>query len=1017
MTFRQQISTSFFLCEQPFVQEFAKKVVLATHEDGFASNKTFASNTTFSVVCERKEDLVALRSQLFYALNAERALAGLPATDVVAGVSMYTLDSLGEYFSATFANSSAAILGEDRVHAFRQPYLDVPTQEKLMKMLLMHFGYRGADAQPLAKQLLSLLDVAWPPDYSFFHLLQETQSLELDRTIKEITEKSLREMLAVYQAGQHVLGSFSRFQSIVAHFLEQDFLDLLRKKIDNAPGFENFVLPQRFLRSNILWMAAPEYATYSSLSQSEAEMLTSQAHSLAFYRPGDLQAHMVDTFRNTVVEAQRLLTKDESIFWHARTCVVTNMHPQIKLPTAHVSYLFANNKHQVAHDLKNLLSASPDLSLEFGSETSALDGTFVMLADFDPGHFREIYSDASGKYAVSDQNLNHFFKNRQRPSPEEIPAAPSPQDVVHAHLNDAFELFLELNEVLQDEKEFLQNLSKQYQLGQESTIEFQHFAQQSPQIQLESFFMRWCADETVSIGETHPLARVDKALSFVAVQTIPRQIVAVGPAHAPTLPSFNVKILNDAFYLLRKKGVPLGLPASDTTYRGFWSWLAQKEIPLSFWLLESTDLDTFPAYLAPQNESRVASLHPPLPSVFKTSLDQLLSPDRQYLLPNWIQRFQWKTSSRGLPKVSVTGFENYIDCPLRFLLGDILAIEDYSSDFSRGNALDAGNRTHRVAELFLQGLRQVFANAQLHEAEPLLARLVAKLQNESFFLSASSEDWFCAFRQAAQDALPLHSATAQLLLANTFQEICTHIFSSAEQALDPSPPSEPSPTSPPSDLLKDGITREIVKRTFRRLVEVEHERLTNPNSKAALRLAFVEHPVEFVLGGISFSGRIDRIDTSPQGFQILDYKTSKIPKTERQLVLCPSEKKPQNQLSVQAALYSYAWALHNTLSAENDTPVQSFSLYRLKNLDPQANSFLTYEFQPPLQSTTELFKSIADEYTLHATRLAAGDFSPRPVHQDSCKTCSFVALCPVGRKNTGIGTGEDSDSSSEGDTP
>lgn len=939
MTLKNSISKSFFLAEHESLADFAR-LILST---------SATRNSRFTVVCERKEDLKAVRAQLFHLLQQ-----GSPQTyaNVVGGISMFTLDNLAQNFVASLANSSKGYVGEALHALFQRPYLDVVTQEQLTRYILLQIGYAGQDALPIAKQVLTFVDVQWPSDSNFLQLLFETQSLENARTVNEITEAALKQIVATYQVSQEVLSKFSRLQDFVLNYLDAEFLVQLRSAISENKLHRDFVVARRILESNVLWVAAPEY---HARTKSGFE---------SFYRPGNFQSYIVDILRDRIAEAQSL-TAPDALFMNSRTIIPTEAPPE----TEHVCYEIHNDKHAFFEQMKDALQ---------GSAPTNDETDFYLLADFDLRQLREITSDGSGSYSVADTYIDHYFNvldGIEAPPPEE-----GNNDAVRAivsQLHSHYETFQLCRKIFQREQSFVSELCRSYGLS-------------LPQLSSRFLFQKVTESENIQVGDPHPLSSLDRALSFIATSQIPENIVAIGRPHSNTSPSFHVKILNDAIYVLKKNQVQVEVLASDLMYRGFWSWMSSRGGALKFVLLQRDELEEFPDYLYPEGNARIQvkspiALHPEC-----TTLEAFVESLSPKPMRDWASRFGWKKAVSNEVGLSVTQFEDFVDCPLSFFLKHVACVNKNETDFTKGRPLEIGIRAHRICEMTLSRFANSFCDAStpLNSALPFLESLVAALKDEAFFISTSHEKWLSGLRNVIENESTLTSSQITNLKM-AMEEICEQIFSS-NISTDVTP-------------IIMAVETEILKRVFLRLLQCEVKTLRECGSQRFL--AFLEHPFEISIGPLRLSGRIDRIDHDTKGFHIFDYKTSKIPKTEKEFVLSPTELTATSKtLSVQAAMYCVAMAQGASVVSDESPrlPVTSFSFYRLKSLDEALSSYVTLGFESPLQSRSELVEKIVEDYHGYAMDIFEGRFSPRPLTPSSCTFCLYKAYCPLQKRNAEV---------------
>lgn len=127
-----------------------------------------------------------------------------------------------------------------------------------------------------------------------------------------------------------------------------------------------------------------------------------------------------------------------------------------------------------------------------------------------------------------------------------------------------------------------------------------------------------------------------------------------------------------------------------------------------------------------------------------------------------------------------------------------------------------------------------------------------------------------------------------------------------------------------------------------------------------------------ILEGIQINGKIDRIDTLPDGSQrVVDYKTGHDKKGATAL---------RNQVAseVQLAIYKYAGAKALGIDAEG------LAYYFLEAKDPVIEAEATEEHVAEVVATID---EVAD-------KIISLDFTPLPDHQ-KCKSCSFRHVCPA----------------------
>ncbi len=138
---------------------------------------------------------------------------------------------------------------------------------------------------------------------------------------------------------------------------------------------------------------------------------------------------------------------------------------------------------------------------------------------------------------------------------------------------------------------------------------------------------------------------------------------------------------------------------------------------------------------------------------------------------------------------------------------------------------------------------------------------------------------------------------------------------------------------------------------------------------------FVEYKFDFKVDGVPITGRIDRIDKTPDGkLSVTDYKTGKALEKERVLT--------DGQLTL------YQIACEELLGA----PVSRLSFYHLPTLKEQVIE----------RHTEEIVSDLRKKITRVASSISKELFEPSPSEQ-RCRWCDYKPLCPVyqntGRKN------------------
>lgn len=975
------MAASLFLKDHAALKSFAGEVARHPLSEGDASR--------FVVVCERKEDMLAVRAMLAHHV----ARARQSDSKILAGVTMYTLDSLAEMLMKALSLGQKS-LSSEHVEAFRRPFLDVVTQEKLLRVLLLRLRFPASDALSTAKQILTLVDVAFPEGENLFGLLLETQRLEKGPQGKQrqLTEAAFKQILCAYQGARALLPQFSRLQTFVLDYLESDFRDHVlaaaRGQQDSMPtpsgvGFgpsvnsslspnaapSSVALPPKILRSHLLWFAAPEYGN--------------PAISPLGYRPGNFQSALVDSFRDAIFFARKHLSNSSWTTWHAR-CFLSTAEKSETAALSHVEARILTPRRHLWKQAQLRLEQAPAA------------GELLLLADFPLDEQRAFDSLASGPQPLHEEVLEHFAKSVSAP-PEQGPQSSRvhqhSQDEKHTEVNsgEAGLAWQAINRTLQEHWDDLaEGVSLLDLFASELPATARAYGLSYVGANDAEFLETWksyCLGETVRVGEPHPLSALPRALSFFPNEQQPKRIVALGRPHAPRSPSFIVKILNDAMAALRAKGVVIELPATDESYRGFYLWLAQLGIPLEFWIAGLDEFEAFPEFLSHKKGVRVTTDTRAPEWVGKETLASLPS----LVDENWPKRLTKANapkdkhhnaaalaSSTGL---SITQFERYVDCPQKFYLVDILNLNETEEPFASPPPKETGIAVHRVAEQFVSLYKLVGSEAEVIAEKnalriPYLQAVKSLLANPHFLVNAPAEEWLETLGTLSNK----HIAAGERAVAQVFvADIVSTLFS----------PSYEGPSR-----LRRLLIEETTKRAFLRLVLTDLTRLiATPDLQPG---GFPEVRVDLSLGGLTLRGRVDRVDFSPRGYHIIDYKTSKVRRTEGKLVLFPEDAKSDKvRLSVQGALYTLAWCRTHT-----EHPVADFTLYRLKNLDEDVDVFMSADFgkeTATLQSA--LYARLEETYGAIAESLAAGRFPATPRAPSVCAHCPALHTCPTPRAN------------------
>lgn len=965
---QQFLAHSFLLAEHPVYEYLAQELL-----NGFENN----SPQRWNVICERKEDLLSIRTQLFSLLKKKYSEAH-PGEELKAwaGVSLYTPDTLVRNFALTLSHNSSDTLGSDVFKLLRNPFLDVVEQERLTRLLLLKLGYTGSDLAPLAKQILTLSDIELPRDESFFSVLMDVQKLSGSlKSISDVPDISLRTICVAYQILQRINSSFCRLQSFVRQYWTPTFLTHLEAKLENEGHFKTFLLPQRFLSEPILWVAAPEY------TRDERELKNTDT-----YRPGNFQAQWIDALRSVLFDARKLFAeknsreKNKSFNWWARTIIPTT--PLVpEAPRAEVQVLGTQS------------------ALEFHLQTQQrlrCGRAQFLLGDINSSAWNIGRSDGSGVHALTPADFARFLEENQLE--ENNTAEPAAQADSTRWQNPAITRIANLHEEFKKDWRRLESFTglisealNQYDLSP---------SLRKYGITFDLVLHRFFDSETFSLGDLGLSSTLPPALSFLPGIKKAEEFCVVGIPHSPTTPSFHLRILNAVFHHLRSKQIALDPIASEQAYRGYWQSFLSRSEKTEFIIQNISQLKDFPEY---------AQLWCSAPIVWNTRSTEKTSESifRRFLnKENTIEDTSW---TRLLPDhrphtvitLAVTAFEDYVECPLQFYWLNLHGVDHDHHSHLQPNRLILGKRAHAAAETFLRTLRHLLLIDESAQNKGQRWREMIATVDEQFicsqeFVSTSKELWSNALMSSLAS---LKLTQAQMNHAQALASELKEMLFSEELG-----PEKRILEAGDFSLLQQKLTREGVRRAFRKLIQSELQHIgTEPNqsfvpSVGPVFAAFLEQPIKFAItDNLHLAGRIDRVDTHPQGDTIIDYKTSKVPKTERDLVLLPSQLNTTNKLSVQGAIYSMAWSEKQAKDdPEAARGVRAFSLLRLKTLDLERNPQLRFEFEAPLKINSGIYNELHNEYAPYARELTAGRFPARPLLKTTCSTCPLNTYCPTG---------------------
>lgn len=913
------VSDSLFLAAHPVFESIASL---------YENLLCHRSNQSIYIVCERKEDLIAVRAQIHQTLLKKELVE---SDQVIDGMTMLTLDNLTAKIIAALSNSEVGILSQAQIDMLRNPFLTVVDQEQIVKLILIQFGYFDADALPIAKQILALIDVAWPHDESFFQLLCDTQNKSFVKTVFDITEHSLKKILATYQAAQQVLANYNRLQPFVANYLEPDFLNHLQQAA-HAPS-KQFVFPQHLIESPLVWFSAPEYQTETTL-----------------YKPGNYQATLVDAFAETIKKAKQ----GNSEFIHARAVLNTVSHDDPR----HVECVISHNTHQYFQK-----------TIETFERYKNDESLFFLLGDFNPGDFRTVRSDAAGAYQIQKKWLDVFFATRQNSCLKLEIQIDSNVDSVLQSLNSLYDDYSKNKAILTPFQAMLKKIGLDYHLPQ---IEFNEFD--------ADIFYQSIQSESVLLGESSILTKTDRALSYFAHTSLPTDVVVFGRVHGQTSPSFNVKILNDAIFLLKRRGVVIEHIASDIMYRGFWSWLlSQPQLSIQFLLPNQKSYDDMPETIRNNKLKNLTyDTYKIPPHALNTNLAKVA---KNFSRPNWAADFSWRMSSPVTPIVSASQLEDYVECPFRFYLNHLLKFETEAYDSYAPLPLTSGIDAHTIAEKVISRFQlMVLLNENL-DLVSVIKRLQDVLNHENLYRSTNASQYVEQLEQFFFDNENVFSESIKIQVRSLFSEIGAVVYGSHLNESD----------------LQRTLRTELLKRIFKRLIDIE---LFLASLDTKTKPVLCEFSKTLKLGPISVSCRLDRVDVDENHrFHILDYKTSKIVSSLK-MTLFPSQRNSGTKLSVQGALYALAFLSHLDESDHQHPTIASFSEIRLRSLNGDAGtSFLRYDFPSPLASSNEASEALKNEYLVFAESLHKGQFSAQPLEKSICLFCEHRKICPTGLGN------------------
>lgn len=911
------VESSLFLHQHAAIKQFAQR---------YTTHFNLSDTAQWSVVCERKEDVTPIRAQIFSEIRAQQG----EKNTFCSGISVYTLDQLAQNFCYCLSAITNHDLQKKIPDFLKQPYLDITTQENIIHLILNLFGYVSSDSRAIARQLLILIDLQLPIDTNILELILNSQTHHTDNATQSVNVHSLKQILASLQYAQIELSGYARFQSLVTTYLQGFLFDHLDAPVTR----KHFVLPNAFLKGPILWIQAPQYQGKYSYP----------------IKPGHFQRSLVDEFKNRLQQLRKILfqTTDDT-FFDSQTIIA---HSQEIANRDQIQFYFSQDDFLFYEKARSLFD----------------EPNFVLLGDIDKNDFQHVRPNAGGAYPLSMKDIEAWKKNRFC-ALELTDATEHPyMQTVFKHLDAAYDADINLFSFLKN-IDTLNKISQTYGLKSVSLTD-SYFS---------DLFSARVRTDMVNIEPDTTFQRAQKALSFFSGSSLPEKIIVLGPPHTSVNTSFNVKMLNNTMLFIKKMGVEIELPTSETLYHEFWNHIFDHHIETHFYLEKKSDLTHMDHYVSnPKN------------NIFP--LNQPLNPWPTNTLPN-MQRSPHKDS------LSVTEFEQYMHCPFKFFFQHVLKITRNKEDSLLPDPAAMGSQMHLLCEQLMGRLVGIFGNQEyLLHMPSLYEAIIHTLKDEELFLSFVQSDWEKAIFATIAAINPPEKNLVQL----AFQEAIAHIWQT-------SAPLQEKLKKPHSPSFSQAQQTELLKRTFLQFLFIEQKNcLSAEKKKVAI---FREQPISFALGGLRLTGRIDRIDLCENGFEIIDYKTAKVTKARHEVSLFPSEyaSKKKGTLNAQGALYCLG-LLKSSLSEDfshfddggaevKTSSITKVSLYFLKHINNDDHSVLSHTFSEPLTSVSESFSTLEEEYTRYAEKFLCGDFNPEPLlGKEMCNYCDARFFCSLYRK-------------------
>jgi hypothetical protein len=1031
--------------------------------------------------------VLAVRAQIFHELNTPQSAGECRAFPVSAlsGITTYTLDSLARSFGQ-WAHLALRQLNKikrepQQLGALSQkslslPFLDIVTQEKLVRQILFACGYSGRDALPLAKQILALVDHPLPEGTRLTDFLHPLESRHVSTPMDEAYLSSAALLLCALQITQEYFDthSFLRTQTL----LRKGFL--LTPQIELEELMESLPPSVAALQGTLLWLEAPRYGFEDTPSGSQ-------------YKPGnyaaDVSADLLEvcvSLRQTV----RARSENDTAAFHeliiGETCVTAPSERTRPPKTEHTSQ--TSIKRIVVHgNLINLYSQAQSTHARSG----ATDNALRLLGDLPLDHMRIVHPAAGGSYSVCEAEIDSFLAQTVHHAEGRSSEQPSLQldqfgqfsQLCQQSLDSLEALWEEhllLEEMLAKKMPQLLDIARAYGVATSSTSSSDRFRFAARDLSMRA---------SEASMEAPVLETLPQALSFLPSSDIPRTVVVFGKPHGSRQPSFNVRILNQIFSELRKHGAQIATPASDLMYRVFWRSIFLGSMPVTLHLVEASEVAELERILKiDQSLTPLVTLNSRSSAASGIALGEanlvlqsfLSKPDQSVVsvqsgnvpatLPTWAGLRNSIREVRGLRplpsnETSVTAFEDYVACPFLFFMRHVLLLGGKTNDALSYDRLDSGTRMHSTLESFSSSINFALTHpdypqrAKQQLVESFLDAWLTQLRTPAIFTSLDG----AAFKSSA--AAALGQAQKRTDGAPFDQFFCLSFLNSLEQCIDTlyttqnkvqNSAKNKMQNKAQVDVLSDVLGIEARKRMLISFLEAECQQFSNDRRLGLLRrISHIEKPVAIKLGTragnkLYVRGKIDRVDNiylqtglheanNHTRIEIIDYKTSTPKEQYTTLSLFPNQlgsqiSKSSTQSSVQGGLYLAALftELNGELNGEHhhdgkdqmlEDEVQlepavpmAFSLYRIGSLKGKTNPVLSASVDlGTLEGRNELTTGIS-AYDSIADKLLAGRFPATPTQAALCQSCEFRVQCP-GAKGIGETPLNDNDATAEASLP